>query len=197
MRALETEVSRLREAYTEEISAANLTVHKHRERVQSLSEENNILKEILAAHGINYEAEVARRKAERTSPINATYQSSPFASSSVGSQPAAAAQSAPSTHHAYTTPPTTISAPSSSLSPIVNGIEHIDVSPTQELSPQHKTYSAAPCDALATLDWIAPASRQPNQPPGIFENDPQLQIDFILTYDLPRLWFCYWFYASP
>ncbi|GAB1191445.1 hypothetical protein APSETT444_000624 [Aspergillus pseudonomiae] len=91
MRALETEVSRLREAYTQEISAANLTVHQHREMVRSLSEENNILKEILAAHGINYEAEVERRKAERTSPTNATYQSSPFASS-VGSQPAAVAQ---------------------------------------------------------------------------------------------------------
>ncbi|OGM42845.1 bZIP transcription factor FlbB [Aspergillus bombycis] len=184
MRGLETEVSRLREAYTQEISAANLTVHQHREMVRSLSEENNILKEILAAHGINYEAEVERRKAERTSPTNATYQSSPFASSSVGSQPAAVAQSAPSTQHAYTTPPTTISAPSSSLSPIVNGIEHIDVSPTQELSPQ-QNYNAAPCDALATLDRIAPASRQPNQPAGIFENDPQLQIDFILTLESP------------
>ncbi|KAE8397742.1 hypothetical protein BDV37DRAFT_264993 [Aspergillus pseudonomiae] len=183
MRALETEVSRLREAYTQEISAANLTVHQHREMVRSLSEENNILKEILAAHGINYEAEVERRKAERTSPTNATYQSSPFASS-VGSQPAAVAQSAPSTQHAYTTPPTTISAPSSSLSPIVNGIEHIDVSPTQELSP-HQNCNAAPCDALATLDRIAPASRQPNQPAGIFENDPQLQIDFILTLESP------------
>ncbi|KAF7620164.1 flbB [Aspergillus flavus] len=185
MRALETEVSRLREAYTQEISAANLTVHQHREMVRSLSEENNILKEILAAHGISYEAEVERRKAERTSTTNATYQSSPFASSSVGSQPTAVAQSVPSTQHAYTTPPTTISAPSSSLSPIVNGIEHIDVSPTQELSPQHQNYSAAPCDALATLDRIAPASRQPNQPPGIFENDPQLQIDFILTLESP------------
>ena len=49
MRSLETEVSRLREAYTHEISAANLTVHQHREMIQSLSDENRILKEILAA----------------------------------------------------------------------------------------------------------------------------------------------------
>ncbi|KAE8394806.1 hypothetical protein BDV23DRAFT_126017 [Aspergillus alliaceus] len=188
MRALETEVSRLREAYTQEISAANLTVHQHREMVRSLSNENNILKEILAANGINYEAEVERRRAERTSPTNGTYQPSPFASSSIGSQPAAvapSAPSAPSAQQAYTTPPTTVSAPSSSLSPIANGIEHIDVSPTQELTPQNQNYSAAPCDALATLDRIAPASRQPLQPAGIFENDPQLQVDFILTLESP------------
>lgn len=188
MRALETEVSRLREAYTQEISAANLTVHQHREMVRSLSNENNILKEILAANGINYEAEVERRRVERTSLTNGTYQPSPFASSSIGSQPAAVAPSvpsAPSAQQAYTTPPTTVSAPSSSLSPIANGIEHIDVSPTQELTPQNQNYSAAPCDALATLDRIAPASRQPLQPAGIFENDPQLQVDFILTLESP------------
>jgi hypothetical protein len=152
--------------------------------VRTLSDENSILKDILVAHGINYEPEVERRRVERTSPTNPNYQSSPFASSSVGSQPAAVAPSAPSAQQTYTTPPTTVSAPSSSLSPIVNGIEHIDVSPTQELTPQNQNYSAAPCDALATLDRIAPASRQPIQPAGIFENDPQLQIDFILTYVL-------------
>ncbi|KAE8351386.1 hypothetical protein BDV28DRAFT_158793 [Aspergillus coremiiformis] len=182
LRALETEVSRLREAYTQEISAANLTVHQHREMVRSLSDENGILKEILAAHGINYEAEVERHRAERTSPTNPTYQSSPFASSSVGSQ---STPSAPSTQHAYTTPPTTVSASSFSLSPIVNEIEHIDVSPIQELTPQNQNYGAAPCDALATLDRIAPTSRHPFQPAGIFENDPQLQIDFILTLESP------------
>ncbi|KAF7596154.1 hypothetical protein BBP40_003053 [Aspergillus hancockii] len=188
MRSLETEVARLREAYTQEISAANLTVHQHREMVRTLSDENSILKDILVAHGINYEPEMERRRADRTSPTNPTYQSSPFASSSVGSQPAAvtlSAPSAPSAQQTYTTPPTTVSAASSSLSPIVNGIEHIDVSPTQELTPQNQNYSAAPCDALATLDRIAPASRQPIQPAGIFENDPQLQIDFILTLESP------------
>ncbi|KAE8144142.1 hypothetical protein BDV25DRAFT_167561 [Aspergillus avenaceus] len=182
MRSLEGEVSRLREAYTQEISASNLTVHQHREMVRSLSEENNILKDILAANGISYEAELERRRAERASPANLAYQSSPFASSSIGSQPAAVASSA---NNAYTTPPTTVSAPSSSLSPPTNGIEHIDISPTQELTPQHQNYNSAPCDALATLDRIAPASRHPAQPAGVFENDPQLQVDFILTLEAP------------
>ncbi|RAL13468.1 protein flbB [Aspergillus homomorphus CBS 101889] len=176
IRSLETEVSRLREAYTQEISAANLTVVQHRDMVQSLSDENNILKEILVAHGINFEAEVERRKAERPSM---GYHSSPLASSSVASQPR---NIAPSGGPIYTTPPTTVSA---SLSPSTNGIEHIDVSPTQELAPPQSAYQAAPCDALAALDQIAPASRAPIQPPGIFEADPQLQIDFILTLESP------------
>ncbi|PYH87429.1 bZIP-type transcription factor [Aspergillus ellipticus CBS 707.79] len=180
IRSLETEVSRLREAYTQEISAANLTVVQHRDMVQSLSDENSILKEILAAHGINYEPEVDRRKAERSQLGG--YQSSPFASSSVGSQPPGVASSNPSNGNMYTTPPTTVSV---SLSPSTTGIEHVDVSPVQEMTPHQSMYPTAPCDALATLDQIAPASRMPTQPPGIFEEHPQLQIDFILTLESP------------
>ncbi|PYH67229.1 protein flbB [Aspergillus vadensis CBS 113365] len=178
IRALETEVSRLREAYTQEISAANLTVVQHRDMVQSLSDENAILKDILTAHGINYEPELERRKAERPT---IGYQSSPFASSSTGSQPTGVAPSNPSTNNMYTTPPTTVSA---SLSPITTGIEQIDVS-SSEMSPPQGPYQAAPCDALATLDQIAPVSRAPRHPSGIFEEHPQLQIDFILTLESP------------
>ncbi|EAU32073.1 conserved hypothetical protein [Aspergillus terreus NIH2624] len=191
MRSLETEVSRLREAYTHEISAANLTVHQHREMIQSLSDENRILKEILAAHGIQFEPELERRKAERPHP--GYHQSSPFASSSVASQPNGIA---PSASNVYTTPPTTVSA-SSGVSPSVNGstngvdvsptphVSNIDISPTQEISPPQVAYNHAPCDALAALDRIAPSNRKPNQPPGVFEEDPQLQIDFILTLESP------------
>ncbi|KAL4892587.1 hypothetical protein BDV59DRAFT_43888 [Aspergillus ambiguus] len=195
MRSLEQEVSRLREAYTHEISAANLTVHQHREMIQSLSDENSILKEILAAHGIHYEPELQRRKAERPHP--GYHQSSPFASSSVASQPNGLA---PSASNVYTTPPTTVSV-SSGASPSVNGstngvevsptphVSNIDISPTPEISPPQAIYrdgpGDAPCDALAALDRIAPSSRKPNQPLGVFEDDPQLQIDFILTLESP------------
>ncbi|PYH43876.1 protein flbB [Aspergillus saccharolyticus JOP 1030-1] len=176
IRSLETEVSRLREAYTQEISAANLTVVQHRDVVRQLDDENKILKEILVANGINFEPELARRKLERS---GMGYHSSPFASSSVASQPS---NIAPSGAPVYTTPPTTVSA---SLSPTTNGVEQIDVSPTQELASSSSAYQVGPCDALATLDQIAPASRSPIQPPGIFEADPQLQIDFILTLESP------------
>ncbi|KAH8429718.1 protein flbB [Aspergillus melleus] len=191
MRSLETEVSRLREAYTQEISAANLTVHQHREMVRSLSEENNILKDILASQGINVEAEVERRKAERASPTFPQHHqqplTSPFASSSVSSQPPNVAQPG---SNLYTTPPATVTPPttvsvSSSVSPGMNGVSHVDVSPTQELTPHNHSHYNAPCDALATLDRIAPASRQPAHPNGIFETDPQLQIDFILKLEGP------------
>ncbi|KAK1142099.1 hypothetical protein N8T08_008182 [Aspergillus melleus] len=174
MRSLETEVSRLREAYTQEISAANLTVHQHREMVRSLSEENNILKDILASQGINVEAEVERRKAERASPTfpqhNQQPLTSPFASSSVSSQPPNVAQPG---SNLYTTPPATVTPPTT-----------VSVS-SSELTPHNHSHYNAPCDALATLDRIAPASRQPAHSNGIFESDPQLQVDFILKLEGP------------
>lgn len=196
MRSLETEVSRLREAYTHEISAANLAVHQHREMVQSLSDENSILKEILAAHGIAYQPELERRKADRPHP--GYPQSSPFGSS-VGSQPNGLP---PSNGNVYTTPPTTVSV-SSGVSPSANGSangvehvtppphaphisSHIDISPTQELSPPQPSLNGAlPCDALAVLDQIAPAIRKGKPISGVFELEPQLQIDFILTLEGP------------
>lgn len=181
IRSLETEVSRLREAYTHEISAANLTVHQHREMVQSLSDENSILKEMLAAQGVHYEAELERRKAERPRNTTPVFNSSPF-SGSITSQPSAAPLS---NGNLYTTPPTTASI-SSSVSPHTNAIgpEHVEVSlsPTQNSIPGAHAYNAAaPCDALATLDRIAPKSRTPANPDGVFELDNQLQVDFVLT----------------
>ncbi|PLB38895.1 protein flbB [Aspergillus candidus] len=182
IRSLETEVSRLREAYTHEISAANLTVHQHREMVQSLSDENSILKEMLVAQGVHYEAELERRKAERPRNTTPVFNSSPF-SGSITSQPSAAPLS---NDNLYTTPPTTVSM-SSSVSPHTNAIgpEHVEVSPTQNPIPGVQAYNAAPCDALATLDRIAPKSRTPANPDGIFELDNQLQVDFVLTLESP------------
>ncbi|KKK17542.1 hypothetical protein P175DRAFT_0510001 [Aspergillus ochraceoroseus IBT 24754] len=173
MRALETEVSRLREAYTQEISAANLAVHQHREMIASLTDENSLLKEVLAAHNIDYGAELERRKAERPTP---RFQSSPFAAGgSVGSQTAGVPSSSGNTY--YTTPPTTVSA---ELSPRLNGVDQADFSPTQELGSSNQAIPIVPCDALAVID-----RRPPVQGGGIFEDDPQLQIDFILTLESP------------
>ncbi|KAL2866475.1 protein flbB [Aspergillus lucknowensis] len=173
IKALESEVARLREAYTQEISAANLAVHQHREMVGSLTEENNLLKEVLAAHNINFEAELERRKAERSMPV---FQSSPVAGGSVGSQTVGVASS--SNANTYSTPPTTIS--SSGLSPKVNGVDQIDFSTAPDIGTNHHTLGAMPCDALAAID-----RRPPVQGAGIFENEPQLQVDFILTLESP------------
>ncbi|GAQ06305.1 hypothetical protein ALT_3626 [Aspergillus lentulus] len=182
IRSLETEVSRLREAFTQEMSAANLAVVQHREMLQTVNDENAILKELLTAHGIQFEAELERRRAQRRS-AGRGFQSSPLAGSSVVSQ--APAAPAASNGNTYTTPPTTVSNVSSDVSPLANGMERVDISPTHEITPPPPiSMTASSCEIPANLDLSAIAR---NQEPvqavgGIFEVDPQLQIDFILTY---------------
>lgn len=174
MRALETEVSRLREAYTNEISDANVTIQKQKEMLQSVRDENDILKEILVAHGIQYGDELERRRSERP-PVG--YRSSPVAASSTGSQTAGFAHSATQQN---TTPGTSIST---GMSPKVTAVDHPEVSPPVAFAPQ-QVYHSSPADQIGSLDRSAcqmadspvPAMR------GVFETDPQLQVDFILTY---------------
>lgn len=173
MRALETEVSRLREAYTTEIAEANAAVQQHKEMMHATREENEILKEILAANGIQYEADLERRRAERPpmvfqSPVT-------VAGSSTASQTAPLTNSA-SNHN--TTPPTTIS---SGMSP--HGMDQA-VSPPIGYAPQ--VYQAGMGEHSMSMDHSSCApvdTMQPMPAPagGVFETDPQLQVDFILT----------------
>ncbi|KAL2816241.1 hypothetical protein BDW59DRAFT_11411 [Aspergillus cavernicola] len=173
IRALESEVARLREAYTQEISAANLAVHQHREMVNSVTEENKMLKELLASQNINFEAELKRRKAERPMSV---FQSSPVVGGSVGSQTVAIASS--SNANTYSTAATTMS--SSGMSPKANGVEKVDFSSALDIGFNTQMLATIPCDALAAID-----RRPPIQGGGVFESEPQLQVDFILTLESP------------
>jgi hypothetical protein len=181
MRALETEVSRLREAYTTEISDANVALQQHKEMLHTVRNENEILKEILATHGINYAPELELRMAER-GPL-AGFQSSPVAPSSTGSNTAAFTNA---TSNQNVTPATSIST---GLSPqATGGVDHPDVSPPMGFVPQQQVYHASPSENMAmdrsacqAVDTPVPAMR------GVFESDPQLQIDFILTYAMSRI----------
>ncbi|OJJ84588.1 protein flbB [Aspergillus glaucus CBS 516.65] len=181
VRTLETELSRLREAYTQDISSANATVQQQRQVIHSVTEENDILKEILSAHGISYEAELERRKAQRPAP--GYHQSSPF-SNSMG---ASTVPSGPaSNHNAYTTPPTTVA---SSLSPRNGSEKGADISSRSgSFSHSHSHAHGMQCE-FGFLDGSRIGSAGMHEPvqtqPGVFENDPQLQIDFILTLEGP------------
>lgn len=175
MRSLETEVSRLREAYTSEISDANVRIQQHKEALHSVRTENDILKEILTAHGIHYEPELEQRRAERPHG----FQTSPVAASSTGSQTAGFANS---TSNQNTTPATSIST---GLSPRAGGtIDHPDVSPPMAFAPQQQVYHAGPSDNMGAMDRSACQVADSPVPAlgGVFETDPQLQVDFILTY---------------
>ncbi|KAJ5926204.1 hypothetical protein N7516_007977 [Penicillium verrucosum] len=184
MRALETEVSRLREAYTTEIAEANASVQQHKELMHSIREENEILKEILTASGIQYEADLERRRAER--PPMMAFQSSPLtaAGSSTASQSAPLAHSA-SNHN--TTPATTIS---SGMSPRANGMDHSEISPAIGYTSHQQVYHAGAGEHSMNMDHSSCAPVDTMQPMpitrgGVFETDPQLQVDFILTLEGP------------
>ncbi len=125
-----------------------------------------MLKEILATHNINFEAELERRKAERPMP---GFQSSPVAAGSVGSQTGMASMTA----HTYSTPPTTVS---SGMSPKANAMENVDFSSAPDVGSNSQAVAAMPCDALAAIDRRPAAGGG-----GIFEDNPQLQVDFILA----------------
>lgn len=182
MRALETEVSRLREAYTTEIADANAKIQNQNVAIHSAREENEILKEILTAHGIPYEGEFERRRAERP-PIS--FDASPVAGSSTESQSAPRTNSASNTN---TTPATTIS---SGMSPGANGMmDHSELSPSIGYAPQ-QGFQTSPGEQSMHIDHSSsiPVDAMQPMPPiasmpslyGVFETDPQLQVDFILT----------------
>ncbi|KAJ5766102.1 uncharacterized protein N7511_003718 [Penicillium nucicola] len=188
MRNLETEVLRLKEAYTTEIAEANATAQQQREITHAVREENEILREILAAHGIQYEADLERRRAER--PPMVGYQSSPVGGSSTASasQTTGFPQSA-SNHN--TTPATTIS--SSGMSPlhITGDHSHPEISPPIGYVPQQQVYQTSPGEHSMGMNKSSGGpvdSLQPAPMPrisGVFESDPQLQVDFILTLEGP------------
>jgi hypothetical protein len=179
MRSLETEVSRLREAYTTEIAEANASVRQHKEMMHAIRDENDILREILVANGIQYEADLERRRAERP-PM--AFHSSPITVNGSST----ASQTAPLTHSGSiynTTPATTISP---GMSPLGHGMDHSDISPSIGYVPQQQVYQTGAGEHPMSMDHSSCApvdavQAMPTVRGGVFETDPQLQVDFILT----------------
>ncbi|KAJ5475184.1 hypothetical protein N7539_008250 [Penicillium diatomitis] len=181
MRALETEVSRLREAYTNEISEAKVSIQQHQEMLKKSRCENEILKEILSAHGINFAPDLEQKMAERGSM--GAFQSSPVAPSSTGSNSVAFTNATNNLQNI--TPATSISP---GLSPqAVHSVEQPDLSASMGFVPQQTVYHASPMENIAMDRSSVGQGAEPPVPVmrGVFENDPQLQIDFILTLEGP------------
>ncbi|KAL1969241.1 hypothetical protein VTN77DRAFT_495 [Rasamsonia byssochlamydoides] len=172
IRALETEISRLREAYSNDIMSAHATLQQQREMLQNLREENNTLKEILRSCGIPFEAEFERRKA-------GVYPAESFGggSSTTGSQSAGFPSSNPGF---LTTPPST-------FSPSTPGGSGGEQGEGNGGSFQAHAYQSSPTDRAGCLDFSSKVDSSKELPPtpGIFEEDPQLGIDFILTLEAP------------
>jgi hypothetical protein len=179
IRALESEISRLRESYTDDVQSANTQIQQQRDMVASLKQENEHLKEILRSCGVPFEAEFERRKADyERRRINA-FPAESYAgggSSTTGSQSAGLQSS----NAAFlTTPP-------SSFSPPTPGSREGSRGNPSTAYPG-RGFHSSPTDHQGTHDFSSRVDGSVDHAkalsplPGIFEEDPQLGIEFILT----------------
>ncbi|EED13324.1 conserved hypothetical protein [Talaromyces stipitatus ATCC 10500] len=180
IRSLESELSRLREVYSVDINAANQKIKQQQEMVQSLRTENNRLMGILKECGIPVQPQV---EIETQETMNAQLGATSYTvgTSSVASQ-SAGFQSQPGF---LTTPPSTFSSPHSA------GGDGDDRAGSRSgtgggAMPMIGTSFQTGMN-LGDLDYSASSEKDQAIPavPGIFDEDPQLGIDFILQLESP------------
>lgn len=168
IRALEIDISQLREGYANDITAANMTIHQHRQAYEEQRDENKMLREILASHGINADAELEARRSVTNVVAS---QGSSYNGSAPQSQSTGYAGGA----HYLGTPDTTVS---SSRSPPAMVPEGVDMPLSGVSTYPHSGHQAA---RSPVHDHGSSSGGTPTEMLGVFEKDPQLGIDFILT----------------
>ncbi|ODH45157.1 eukaryotic translation initiation factor 3 subunit D [Paracoccidioides brasiliensis] len=187
IRALETEVSRLRECYSNDMSTTNLSMQQQKKILQEQKDENAMLRQLLTAHGVPFEAELERRRASLRSGNNRAY-----TSASVGRTTQAHSQShshVPSHSHSqgFTgggNPPTsTPSTIRSAISP-GTGSDSAETQPGGNMFPlysESQGHQKEQSGVLAESSSWGGDGTAVDDVPGIFEKDPQLGVDFILS----------------
>jgi hypothetical protein len=176
IRTLEGEFSRLRETHVIELNNTRQQNQQQYEEIQLLRTENDYLKQILAAHNIPFEAALNRAKATLAARKPSTSATEAYTTgSTTGSH---------STNYAsrpvfVTTPPSSLSSP---LSPPSAGEQNA----SQYTTFPHNRYHSSPT-THGVLDFSAKGDpvEAISPYPGIFEKEPQLGIDFILTLEAP------------
>jgi hypothetical protein len=158
IKALEVELSRLREGYTSDVAQMNMMLREHQE-------ENTFLKELLTSRGIPFQRELEKRNAAKAR--NPTY------GNSIPMQ-------LPTMYNPMTSAPSPASgySPQSTL-PVMGSISGDSVSGATQ-------HSYSPTDTGVFEQSIKHESPGVPEIPGIFETDPQLQVEFILAYVHPR-----------
>lgn len=168
IKALEIELARLRETYARDTNMFNSSIEQHKIALQEQRQENDMLRHILANHGISYETDLANRKSQmgiqsrltppaHTSPMSATY---PFQN--------------------VAGPPASSTGYTAIESAYLNGRAG-SVSGTSQGAATHNSHSPAGPEIMEQSIKQEPGTVV--SMPGIFEKDPQLGIDFILAYD--------------
>jgi hypothetical protein len=167
IKSLEIELSRLREGYTSDVASMNNSLEQHRIALREHQEENAFLKEILASRGISYQKELEKRNAAKAR--NATLGSGTTMAQSGLYNPMTSAPSSASGYSPHSTSPdrsySTGGVGSMSGGSVSGGTQH--------------GYSTA--DPAVFEQTIKHESPGVPEMPGIFETDPQLQVEFILV----------------
>ncbi|OJD17424.1 hypothetical protein AJ78_02498 [Emergomyces pasteurianus Ep9510] len=195
IRALETEISRLRECYSNDMSASNISIQQQKKVLQEQKEENATLRQILAAHGIPFEAELEQRKAALRSAGGRHGPTPAFDGNTSYSH---SQSQSPSHAHSHSqgfigdgnyltaTPPTTVSAVSPGTSSHYADAQHsrntFSSYPgvSQGLQNEHPGVLAE-----SNAWWGGDGGSTVDDMPGIFEKDPQLGVEFILSLEEP------------
>lgn len=178
IRELEVQISTLREGYSNDINSANMRIYQQRQGLEELKDENQTLKQILASHGIPFEAEVEQRQtALRAAGGAHSHATSHQGSSFPGSTPQSVIFSGNA--HTNSTPDTSVSpgrSPGAYMSDLSegNGGGTLPYYSGPGYQPSH----AAGNDFSSKGDECGAMS----SPAGVFETDPQLKIDFVLGY---------------
>ncbi|KAH8692083.1 hypothetical protein BGW36DRAFT_400182 [Talaromyces proteolyticus] len=179
IRALEAEYSRLRETYGVEINNSRQQLQQQHDALQQLKDENDQLKEILKSYNISFEPELERRKAALAARKGSISTTNPYTASTAGSQ----STGFPSQPTFLTTPPSSLSSP---LSPRSGG-ERIGSrgEPPASYNYGNTGYHATPSQGSHEFSGKVDNASAVSPYPGIFDEDPQLGIDFILQLEAP------------
>lgn len=168
IKALEIELARLRETYARDTNIFNSSLEQHKMALQEQRQENDILRHILAGHGVPFENDLANRKSQmgiqsrRTPPAH---------------------QSPPSNKYTYqnVTPAPASSTGYTALESAYGNGRAGSVSGTSQGGATYHSHSPAGPEIMEQSIKQEPGTVM--SMPGIFEQEPQLGIDFILAYD--------------
>ncbi len=169
IKALETEMSRLRERYASDTVMMKNTLDQHRNALAEQNTEIVILKEILASRSIAFQAEFENRKAAMMmQPRNGS-----FAQSNTGSRSGSYGQISPKVMSASGRSPHSAAGHKHS-----NG----GVPATSAMSTSGGAFHGhSPAEPGISERSIKQEPAGISDMPGIFERDQQLGIDFILA----------------
>ena len=168
------EISYLRESYTTDVNNFTTTIAQHKEALRQHQEENNTLKELLRAHGIPFQSKI-----DPNQPPIQTVQA--MGNVHPGYARSMSSNSQSLGYSSVTPTGTTVGALTPSPRVTERSFSNAMASTIAPSSVGTSYHSHSPPDMGFSERAIKREDSTVQQMPGVFENDPQLGIDFILA----------------